>query len=363
MADVHFVAATRTPPGMARPAVDSVDLHVRDGELVVLGGAPGSGKSTLLRMLAGLEPLDSGRVAVGGARLSAAAGPAVDGQRVSLMNEDFGLMPNLTLFGNIALPLLLHGAPDHTVGAAVVQAAGACGLDAFLSRYPLDLPFETRLRAALARAVVRRPDVVCLDEPLAGPDAHAAGDCTSVIREIQRALRVTMIYATCRSADALALADRVGVLHDGRVQQIGRPRAVLKRPDTVAAARFAGPALIGLLAAPVEAGVARIGSLAVALTPSQRAALSCELVLVGLNPARLRLVRAGPGIDATVVRVRRAPRGHAVSTVATVDSVAFPLEIARVAGPPPAVGDRALIGVDPGQCIFYDPHTGRRLSD
>lgn len=362
MAEVRFVAATRTPPGMARPAVDGVDLHVRDGELMVLGGAPGSGKSTLLRMLAGLEPLDSGRVAVGGVRPSAAARPAADRQQVSLMSEDFGLLPNLTLFGNIALPLLLHGAPLATVGDAVVRAADACGLDAALPHYPPGLPFETRLRAALARAVVRRPDVLCLDEPLAGPDAQGAGDCTAVIREIQRALRVTMIYATCRSADALALADRVGILHDGRVQQVGRPRAVLGRPETVAAARFAGPALIGLLAAPVEAGAARIGSLAVALTPSQCAALSCDRVLVGLNPARLRLVPAGPGIDAKVVRVRRAFRGHAVSTIATVDDAVFPLEIARVAGRPPAVGDRVLIGVSPGECIFYDPHTGQRLS-
>jgi multiple sugar transport system ATP-binding protein len=365
MADVRFVAATRVLPGAARPAVDAVDLHVRDGELMVLGGAPGSGKSTLLRMLAGLEPVDSGQVAVGGARAAemragADAAPSADRRRVSLVYEGFELLPNLTLFDNIALPLLLRREPAADVADAIARVAGACGLGGPLSQYPLDLPFELRLRAILARAAVRRPHVVCLDEPLAGPEA-VAGGALAVVREAQRALGVTMIYATCRSADASAIADRVAVLHEGKVHQVGRPRAVFEQPETVAVARFAGPALVSLLAAPVLDGAAWLGPLALGLTPRQLAALRGERALIGLNPARLLLLPAGPGIAGTVVRVRRVSRAHTVDVVATVNATRVSLEVARVPGRPPAVGDSVLIGTCPGDCTVYDPYTGRRL--
>jgi multiple sugar transport system ATP-binding protein len=360
MADVRFTAATRLPPGAPRPAVDGLDLHVRSGELLVLAGASGSGKSTLLRMLSGLEPVDSGRISIGGRRL---ADLPRDRQWVSLVSEGSALLPTLTLYDNIALPLRLRRTPDRTARAAVARAADACGLRAPLSLHPDGLPFETRLRTTLARAVVRRPQVLCLDEPLAGPDACAEADSVAVIREAQRALGVTVIHATCRSADALALADRVAVLDHGRVHQIGRPRAVFDRPATATVARFAGPALVGLVCARVAMGTAWLGSFPVALTARQRSALSGDRVLVGLNPDRLLLVPTSPAIRATVVRVERDGRFHAVCAVARLDSTTACLRVARVTGQPPAVGDRVLIGAPPSGFNLYDPATGDRLPD
>jgi multiple sugar transport system ATP-binding protein len=324
----------------------------------VLAGAPGSGKSTLLRMLCGLEPLDAGQVTIGGKHPNDLP---PDRQWVSFVFEGFELLPNLSLFENIALPLLLRRTPQRVVHAAVARAVDACSLNAPLSLHPEEVPFETRLRTILARAVVRQPSVVCLDEPLIGPDALGGPDGTAVIRETQRALGVTMIYATCRSADALALADRVAVLADGRLQQVGRPRTLFDHPGTVAVARFAGPALANLVRARVANGSAWLDSYPIALTPRQIAALSGDQVLVGLNPARLLLVPSSPGIRATVVGVSSAGRFHAVCAVALLNSTTVSLKVDRVSGAPPAVGDRILISASPGDCNLYDPATGRRL--
>ena len=292
MADVRFTAATRVLPGMTRPAVDGVNLHVRDGELMVLGGAPGSGKSTLLRLLIGLEPLDTGRLSIGGTEVTRAF---ADRRSVSLVFEGFTLLPHLTLFENIALPLQLRRASAHTVRAGVAQAAKTCGLDSPLSVRPEGLPFETRLRAILARAIVRRPEVVCLDEPLVGAGSGPDTDCITVIRDLQRTLGVTMIYATCRSADALALADRVAVLDRGKLHQVDRIRAVFDRPATVQVAQFAGPALINLVRAPVVDGSARLGTVTVALTENQLRSLTGSQVLAGLSPSACHFFDAVTG--------------------------------------------------------------------
>ena len=360
MADIRFTGATHVPPGAARPAVDSVDLHVRDGERLVLAGAPGSGKSTLLRMLSGLEPPDSGQLAIGETRL---ADLPPDRQWVSFVFEGFELLPNLTLFDNIALPLLLRRTPEHTVHAAVARAVDACGLTGALSLCPDEVPFETRLRTMLARAVVRRPAVVCLDEPLVGPDSCAGSDATAIIRETQRALGVTMIYATCRSADALALADRIAVLDSGRIQQVDRTRALVARPATLAVAQFAGPALIRLIRARVVNGNIRLGTLTVALTGNQVRGLTASHVLVGLDPARLLVGLAGPGIRATAVQVKDAGLFHVVRAVAELDSGPVELEATHVPGTPPGVGDRIVIGLPPQAYHLFDATTGRRLPD
>ncbi len=362
VADVRFTAATRVLPGMSRPAVDGVDLHVRDGELLVLGGASGSGKSTLLRMLIGLEPFDSGRLAIGGAEATHAQ---ADRRAVSLVFEGFALLPNLTLFENIALPLRLRRASAQAVHAGVARAAETCALDSPLSAHPDGLPFETRLRAILARAIVRGPEVVCLDEPLVGAGSVSAEDCAAIIRGLQRALGVTMIYATCRSADALALADRVAVLDHGRIQQVDRTRTLFERPATVSVAEFAGPARISLVRARVMDGFAWLGDFPLALTREQASKLTGGDVMVGLNPAHLRVGRRGPGIRATAVRVKDAGRFHVVWAATALDADFGPveLELPRVAGPPPQVGDRIVIGLSPRACHLFDPITGRRLPD
>jgi len=362
VADVRFTAATRVLPGMIRPAVDGVDLHVHDGELLVLGGASGSGKSTLLRMLVGLEPLDSGRLAIGGTEVTRSH---EDRRAVSLIFEGFALLPNLTLFENIALPLRLRRASAHTVRAGVARAARACALDAPLSARPDGLPFETRLRAILARAIVRGPEVVCLDEPLVGAGSVSSTDCAVIIRGLQQELGMTMIYATCRSADALALADRIAVLDRGRIQQIDRTRTLFDRPATVSVAQFAGPALITLVRARVANGSAWLGTFPVALTRNQAAALTGGHAVVGLNPAHLLIGRSGPGIRATAVRVKDAGRFHVVWAVATLDAETGPveLELPRVSGPPPQVGERIVIGLSSQACHVFDPVTGRRLAE
>ena len=218
MGEVRFVDATRLYRGMWKPAVDAVGLEIRDGELTVLAGPSGSGKSTLLRMLAGLEPVDRGRVLIDGQDVSRLA---PDKRGVSMIFQGFALFPHLSVSENIAIPLTMRKASGKTVGARVAQAAQQCGLTGHLNARPDELDHDLRQRTTIARAIVNRPRVVCLDEPLAGSGVPPALRARTPIAALQRELGITMLYATCSTTDAWVFADRVAMLDRGALQ-IGR---------------------------------------------------------------------------------------------------------------------------------------------
>lgn len=360
MAQIRFVDATRVFRGSWKPAVAGVDLAVEDGELLVVTGPSGSGKSTLLRMLAGLEPADRGRILIGGEDVTR---KAADKRDVSMVFQGFALFPHLSVFENIALPLTMRKASAKTVGSRVAQVAEQCGLTGRLGARPDELSFELRQRTTIARAIVRRPKVVCLDEPLAGSGVPSLVRARTPIAALQRELGITMLYATCNTTDAGLIADRVAVLDEGSLHQVDAPGAVFDRPASAAVARFVGDPPMNLVRAPVLDGRARVGDLAVELTPAQAAALTGTEVLVGLRPQDLVIGAPGGVLRAVAVLVKDAGREFIVHARTQVADRSVDLVVRHGRGAPPAKGDSVLVGANVGRAHLFDGGTGRRLPD
>ena len=362
MADVRFIDATRVFHGAWRPAVDGVSIDVRDGELLVLTGPSGSGKSTLLRMLAGLEPVDRGAVLIGGKDIGRTA---PDKRGVSMIFQGFALFPNQTIRENIALPLTMRKSSVKAAAARVQQVAELCGVADHLNAKPDAVNYDVRQRSTMARAIVRRPDVVCLDEPLAGSGTPLMMRGRSPIAAIQRELGITTLYATCSSVDAWQIADRIAVLDSGRVQQLGTPAEVFAAPATIAVAQFLGEPGMNLVTAPVTAGAVRLGGLAVPLSPSGTAALTSPRAVIGVRPEDLVIGSEGTdGIRATAVLVRDTGRDYLVTARAVVDGVESDLVVRHSGGPVPVKGESVVLGVRAGAPLhLFDAGSGVRLPE
>ncbi|HYU10716.1 MAG TPA: ABC transporter ATP-binding protein [Gemmatimonadales bacterium] len=218
-------------------ALQQLDLDVRDGELLVLLGPSGSGKTTVLRCIAGLEEPTSGDVVIGD-RVVTHAAPAE--RDVAMVFQSPALYPHLTVRENIAFPLEMRGVADAQVARRVVEAAGRLGLENALDRLPVQLSEGERQRAALGRAIVRGPQAFLLDEPLSKLDAKLRIELRGELLALQRALGATMIYVTHDQAEAMTMGQRIAVLHEGRLRQVGTPEEVYQRPADVHVARAVG---------------------------------------------------------------------------------------------------------------------------
>ena len=220
MASVTFERATRIYPGAARPAVDSVDLHVADGELMVLLGPPGCGKSTLLRMLAGLEELDGGRIYIGELDVTDVAAADRD---IAMAFESYALYPHMTVGENMGFALKVLGIPKAERIARVEEAARLLDLEAVLSKKPMAISGSQRQRVAMGRAIARRPQVFLMDEPLANLDDELRAQTRAQIQQLQRKVGVTTVYVTSSAAEAFEVGDRIAILRQGVLQQVGTP--------------------------------------------------------------------------------------------------------------------------------------------
>src|SRR6266511_1839406 len=218
-------------------ALHDLDLDVRDGELLVLLGPSGSGKTTVLRCIAGLEEPTGGEVVIG-ERVVTHDPPAA--RDVAMVFQTPALYPHLTVRENIAFPLEIRGVSDAQVTRRVLEAAARLGLDAALDRVPAQLSEGERQRAALGRAIVRGPQAFLLDEPLSKLDAKLRIELRGELLALQRALGATMIYVTHDQAEAMTMGQRIAVLHEGRLRQVGTPEEVYQRPADVHVARAVG---------------------------------------------------------------------------------------------------------------------------
>ena len=362
MADVRFLDATRVFHGAWRPAVDHVSLDVRDGELLVLTGPSGSGKSTLLRLLAGLEPLDGGSILVGGEDVGRTA---PDKRGVSMIFQGFALFPHLSVRENIAIPLTLRKSSSKAATARVNQVADQCGVTEFLDARPDTLTFDVRQRVTMARAIVRRPHVVCLDEPLAGSGVPLMMRGRTPIAALQRDLGITTVYATCSSVDAWGIADRIAVIDRGAIHQVGTPHDVFERPATIAVAEFLGVPAMNLVRTAVSGDSARIGGLTVQLTAPQATALTTPHLVIGIRPEDLALGGdAADGIRAAAVLVRDTGREHLVTARAVIDGAEVDLVLRHAGGPAPVKGENVIVGAKPDARLhLFDGGTGRRLPE
>ncbi|MFG3697757.1 ABC transporter ATP-binding protein [Micromonospora sp. NPDC047620] len=229
-------------------AVDSVNLDVNDGEFMVLLGPSGCGKSTVLRMVAGLENPTSGAVLLDG-ELANDLSPQE--RKIAMVFQDFALYPHMTVGDNIAFPLRLAGLEPESRGERVTDVASALGIGDVLGRRPNQLSGGQRQRVAMGRAIVRRPGLFLMDEPLSNLDSGLRAELRAEISGLTRELGVTTIYVTHDQAEALTMADRVAIMRRGVLQDVGTPTQVYGRPATLYVAAFLGSPRMNLLEASV----------------------------------------------------------------------------------------------------------------
>lgn len=307
MADVAVTSLAKEFPGGVR-AVDGIDLHIANGELAVLVGPSGCGKSTTLRMIAGLESPSSGDIAIGGRRVNDLA---PHDRNIAMVFQGDALYPHLSVAANMlfglerrrrypsAMMALLSGeyrcaraAEGAEIRERVRAAAVMLGIEPLLHRRPRELSGGQRQRVAVGRAMVRDPAVFLLDEPLTNLDATLRGEMRKELRILHRNLKATMIYVTHDQEEAMSLADRIVVMRDGRIQQVGTGAEVYGNPTNRFVASFIGMPTINVLEGsvdgPASAPVFRWNGGTIALRPS--GAHLAAAVALGLRPDRLEPV-------------------------------------------------------------------------
>jgi multiple sugar transport system ATP-binding protein len=231
-------------PSAKSAAVNGIDLETHEGEFLVFLGPSGSGKSTLLRMIAGLEAPTTGEILIGG-RVVNDLSPRERG--IAMVFQSYALYPHLSVYENIAFPLKAQGVPKAQHRDKVKWAAGLLGLELLFERKPRELSGGERQRVALARAIVREPAVFLLDEPLSNLDAKLRLSAREELERFHQRIGTTTIYVTHDQVEAMAMGDRIVVLHEGTVRQIGTPMAVYDEPADVFVATFLGSPPMNLL--------------------------------------------------------------------------------------------------------------------
>jgi multiple sugar transport system ATP-binding protein len=286
LAAVDYEEATRLYPGTPEPAVKQLNLSIADGELLVLVGPSGSGKSTALRMLAGLEPLDDGRVLIGGKDVSNVRPRERD---IAMVFQNYALYPNLDVAQNMGFALKQQGVAKEERIRRVRDVAKLLDLEPFLDRKPRNLSGGQRQRVAMGRAIVRRPQVYLMDEPLSNLDAKLRVQTRAELVELQKRLAVTTVYVTHDQVEAMTMGHRVAVLRDGELQQVDAPSTLYHEPSNLFVAGFIGSPAMNMLPVSVDRTInvagaeIRIGS-----------ALSGERATLGFRPETLAIGDEGP---------------------------------------------------------------------
>ncbi len=243
MAGVQLSGVRKTYPNGA-VAVRGVDMTVEDGEFIVFVGPSGCGKSTLLRMIAGLEKITEGDISIGDRRINDVSPADRD---VAMVFQNYALYPHMTVRGNMSYGLKNRGMPKAEINSRVEEAAGLLRIGDFLDRQPNQLSGGQRQRVAMGRAIVREPKVFLFDEPLSNLDAKLRVQMRIEIKRLQRRLNVTSIYVTHDQTEAMTLADRLAVINDGKIEQIGAPIDLYNNPASLFVASFIGSPQVNLL--------------------------------------------------------------------------------------------------------------------
>ncbi len=293
MATVTYDKATRIYPGTERPAVDALDLEIADGEFLVLVGPSGCGKSTSLRMLAGLEDVNAGRILIGERDVTDVQPKDRD---IAMVFQNYALYPHMSVADNMGFALKIAGTPKAEIRQRVEEAAKILDLSEYLDRKPKALSGGQRQRVAMGRAIVRQPQVFLMDEPLSNLDAKLRVQTRTQIASLQRRLGVTTVYVTHDQTEAMTMGDRICVLKDGILQQVGSPSDLYDTPKNVFVAGFIGSPAMNIGEFKVSDGAAKLGAAVIPLPRAALDALSAEdagRITVGFRPESLDLVPEG----------------------------------------------------------------------
>ena len=292
MATVTFDHATRVYPGADKPAVDQLCLDIADGEFLVLVGPSGCGKSTSLRMLAGLEDVNGGRILIGDKDVTNVPPKNRD---IAMVFQNYALYPHMSVRENMGFALKIAGVHKDEINARVEEAAKILDLEPYLDRKPKALSGGQRQRVAMGRAIVRKPQVFLMDEPLSNLDAKLRVQTRTQIASLQRELGVTTVYVTHDQTEALTMGDRIAVLAGGLLQQVGTPQEMYERPANEFVAGFIGSPAMNLGTFTVDGEWAKIGPARVRLSAATRNALVPEddgKIKIGFRPEGLDVVDA-----------------------------------------------------------------------
>ncbi|MCL1801138.1 MAG: sn-glycerol-3-phosphate ABC transporter ATP-binding protein UgpC [Promicromonosporaceae bacterium] len=368
MASVTFDHATRIYPGSEKPAVDQLNLHIDDGEFLVLVGPSGCGKSTSLRMLAGLEDVNAGRILIGDRDVTDVQPKDRD---IAMVFQNYALYPHMSVADNMGFALKIAGTPKAEIRQRVEEAAKILDLSEYLDRKPKALSGGQRQRVAMGRAIVRQPQVFLMDEPLSNLDAKLRVQTRTQIASLQRRLGVTTVYVTHDQTEALTMGDRIAVLKGGLLQQVGTPRELYTSPSNVFVAGFIGSPAMNIGTFPVVNGSAMVGGAPLPLSPSQLSALTPAdngKVTVGFRPESMQVVPEGTphalavyanlieelGSDAYLYGTLKDP--GAELGAGDSDQV-----IVRIAPNTVMAGDTVYVTIKPGEEHVFSPSTGNRL--
>jgi multiple sugar transport system ATP-binding protein len=361
MASVRYVSATRIYAKDAPPAVDALDLEVKDGEFMVLVGPSGSGKTTALRMLAGLEPLDGGRVEIGERDVTFV--PPKD-RDIAMVFQNYALYPQKTVAENMGFALKMQHVPRTERDRRVREAARLLDLDdQLLDRKPKALSGGQRQRVAMGRAIVREPKVFLMDEPLSNLDAKLRVQTRSQIAELQRRLGITTVYVTHDQVEAMTMGHRVAVLSGGQLQQVDTPRHLYDNPVNQFVAGFIGSPAMNLLTVPLADGGARLAGTTFPLPTAIRAAASqagLREIVLGIRPEHLHLADGAAELSGEVMLVEELG-ADALLHVRLADS--GDQVVARTEGrKSPAPGQEVSFNVQADDVFAFHPATGARLA-
>ncbi|MHB1928076.1 MAG: ABC transporter ATP-binding protein [Acidimicrobiales bacterium] len=359
MAQVVFQGATRIYDGTKAPAVNQLSLDIADGEFVVLVGPSGSGKSTALRMLAGLEPLDAGSIHIGDEDVTDRAPKDRD---IAMVFQNYALFPHLDVAGNIEFGLKLRRVPKRERAEKVRQAAAILGLEEYLGRKPSQLSGGQRQRVAMGRAIVREPKVFLMDEPLSNLDAKLRTQTRTEIASLQRRLNVTTVYVTHDQVEAMTMGDRVAVMREGLLQQVGTPRQLYERPVNTFVAGFIGSPAMNLRRVKVDGDGVRIGASSIALPEPAAAtvrASGLDEVVIGARPEACALSADGCPFEVELVAELGAD-SYVYGRVGSEEAGDPPFAV-RVSGiDPPRAGERLGLSLTTSVHVF-EPGSGNRI--
>ncbi|MEY4988897.1 MAG: hypothetical protein RI933_530 [Actinomycetota bacterium] len=358
MATVTFENATRMYPGGTRAAVDALNLDIADGEFLVLVGPSGCGKSTSLRMLAGLEEVNSGRILIGDRDVTTV--PPKD-RDIAMVFQNYALYPHMTVAENMGFALKIAGVSKEERAERVLEAAKLLDLEPYLSRKPKALSGGQRQRVAMGRAIVRKPQVFLMDEPLSNLDAKLRVQTRTQIASLQRRLGVTTVYVTHDQVEAMTMGDRVVVLKDGILQQVASPQELYDKPKNVFVAGFIGSPAMNLLQLPIVDGGVQFGSAVIPVAREVLAKTKAKEVTVGIRPENM-VVSKGAGIEVDIDVVEELGAdgylyGHTNIHGASQDVVA------RVDGRVhPHAGEKVSLQPEGGIVHLFDIESGERIN-
>jgi multiple sugar transport system ATP-binding protein len=334
----------------ATNVIHGVSIDIRDGEFVILVGPSGCGKSTLLRMIAGLETVTGGEIKIADRVVNDV--PPKD-RDIAMVFQNYALYPHMTVADNMAFSLKLKKAPKAEIKTRVDRAAKILGLEKLLERYPRQLSGGQRQRVAMGRAIVRDPQVFLFDEPLSNLDAKLRVSMRSEIKELHQRLKTTTVYVTHDQIEAMTMADKIVVMHDGIVEQFGAPLELYDRPANLFVAGFIGSPAMNLIKGTAEVGGFRDG--AGNLWPLPAGIAARGAATYGYRPEHVRLDAAG--MPATIHVIE--PTGSETQVVVDLKGQQLTcLFRERIMAKP---GETIGVAVDPALVHMFDGETGKRL--